>query len=170
VRQTIWLINGIPGVGKTTTARALAMRLKKSVHIEGDAIQEMVISGLVYPGQEPLDESWLQLTLCIENQCLLARSFAEAGFAPVIDFVVATRERYDQYVGMLDGFNLRLVNLMPGKETALERDRMRAQKSVAHLWLHLEERMRADLSSVGLFIDNSTLTLDETVDKILATA
>jgi hypothetical protein len=81
----VWLISGIPGAGKTTTGRLLAARFPRSAFVEGDLLQEWLVSGIVWPGDEPAEESERQISLNVRNQCLLAGSYAEAGFTPVIE-------------------------------------------------------------------------------------
>src|SRR4028119_810559 len=93
----IWIINGIPGVGKTTIARALAARQPRGVHIEGDDLQECIVSGSVPPGGQPPEEERRQIHLNVRNQCLLARSFAQDNFVPVLDYVLVDRARVEEY-------------------------------------------------------------------------
>ena len=86
-----WLITGTPGAGKTTLARLLAERLERAVVIEGDLRQGWIVSGNVWPGQEPAAESARQIHLNMRNQCLLAQSYAAASFTPIIDYVIISQ-------------------------------------------------------------------------------
>lgn len=165
--RAVWLINGIPGAGKTTTARELASRFSRSVHIEGDRVQDLIVRGGVPPGALPRDEEARQIHLNVRNQCLLARSFIEAEFTVVIDYVIVNRKRVEEYKSQLPGMPLHLVTLCPGVPVALERDSKRAKK-VAHLWTHLETGMKEHLGDVGLWIDNSKIEISEVVTLILS--
>jgi hypothetical protein len=50
------------------------------------------------------------------------------------------------------------------------RDRERGYKQVFSIWGHLDESMRRDTLSAGLWLDTSAMTAEETVDVILARA
>lgn len=58
--------------------------------------------------------------------------------------------------------------LNPGQDTALARDRSRPEnRQVAALWTHLEEIMLRELRGIGLWVDSSQQTPEETVAHIL---
>jgi len=167
MKKELWIINGIPGVGKTTTARGLAKRLERSAHVEGDIVHEMVIGGHVHPGGTPEKEANAQLSLCKRNQIVLARSFLNAGFTPVVDYVYVTHHFIDDFQRALPDVDLHLVTLAPGPDVALDRDAHRPEKTVAAKWLFLEPMIKENLSTHGLWIDNSAMTVDAVVDYML---
>jgi len=173
----VWLISGIPGAGKTTVGRLLAERFERSVFIEGDLLQGWIVSGNVWPGQEPTDESARQIHLNMRHQCLLARSYAAAGFTAVVDYVIVTRSDLDEYRAALAGLAIHLVVLHPGSRVVIEReagrDKSRRHKakhgrSIGEHFAHLERPLVDELSGTGLWIDNAGLSPEATVDAIVA--
>lgn len=162
------LISGVPGAGKTTVARRLAARFPRSAHIEGDLVGHgFIVNGMVPPQGPPASEADAQLLLRRRNICLLADSFAAAGFAPVVDDVVISPSVLDTYRALLRTRPLALVQLAPSVAVVQRRDAARG-KQVFGLWGHLDAELRDRMPRVGLWLDTSTHSVDETVDRIEA--
>jgi predicted kinase len=131
----IWLVTGTPGTAWSAIARALAGRLERAAHIEGDAIWRQIVAGRVEPGAPLEGEAERQYELTVRNQCLLARSYAEAGFVPVLDFAIPTHHQLDAYRNYLLGGHLHLVVIERG----------------------VEPGERGDLADTGLWLDAGAL-------------
>ncbi|MET8327011.1 AAA family ATPase [Streptomyces sp. NPDC005181] len=161
------LLSGIPGSGKSTVAAALAKRLRMAAHVEVDGLQQMIVSGGRWPSATPDPEADRQILLRARNACLLADSFATAGFVPVLDDVVVRRSHVDFYRASLTAAPLHVIFLAPDPATARRRNQAR-DKVLATDWSPLDEAMRQELGGEGTWIDNAAQTVDETVESILS--
>ncbi len=167
--RAVIIVSGVSGAGKTTISGLLAARFDLGVHIEADLLQELIVTGGLWPQEEPADEAQRQLRLRGRNVCMLADSFFEAGFTPVIDDVVIG-SRLDEFKSDLRNRPLLFVLLTPRREVVERRDRERSTKHVFHIWGHLDQVMREETERTGLWLDSSELTAEQTVDEILARA
>lgn len=123
----VWLISGSSAV-----SRALAAHLDRSALLDGETLRAQVVRGRATDH----DEAERQLELAIRNLCLLARSYAEAGFTPVIDQAVTTRYQLEAFRGYLRGARLHFV--------------VSASAHAAG-----DEAMRAELAAWGYWVDQS---------------
>ncbi len=163
----VWLVTGLPGAGKTTVSRALALRWPAAAHVDADKLRSWIVSGAVWPDPELEGEALRQYELAIRNHCLLARSYAEAGFTPVLDNMIVTGEHLQAYLNYLAGGRLHLVVLAPTSDVVARRDAERPDKTVGDQFMHLDAVMREELAGRGLWIDSSDQTVEQTVDAIL---
>lgn len=166
----VWLVTGIPGAGKSVTSRALAATFERGVHIEGDVLRfDFVVSGLPDPfGDDTNQREWSrQMELGRKHEGMLAESFAQAGFVPVIDDVVTHPSVLEQVVGPIESRPIRLVVLAPPVDVVARRDAGR-DKHVFDTWKHLDEQLHERMTGFGLWIENGDLSVEEVVCEILA--
>jgi cytidylate kinase len=165
----VLVISGIPGAGKSTIAALVARRLARSVHVEAEVLQRFVVGGSVWPDGAPHEEALRQLRLRGRNVALLADSFFEAGFIPVLDDVVIGTRLADLRSD-LRSRPLLFVLLVPRLEVVRARNRERPNKDVFEAWRHLDEVAREETPRVGLWLDTSEQTAEESAEEVIRRA
>jgi predicted kinase len=170
LEQRLLVVTGIMAAGKSTIARLLAQHFQRGAHIEADALQRMIVSGGVWvdhPG-EPAGEAAGQLRLRLRNLCLLGRSFFAAGFTVVLDDIIMG-ERWRELQEELDGLPFTVIVLAPAQAVVLRRDREREKPAQESAWVaYLDGELRRTMTGVGLWVDSSGQTPEETVQYVLS--
>ena len=166
----VWLISGVPGAGKTSVARALCARFARAVHIPVDDLRGFVLSGRGNPLVPMTAETKLQFRLSWEMAATMAARYADEGFVVVIDDVVP-RWGLEVYERALGDRGFRKVLLAPSLEIALDRNSSRQGKPFDPAILAPAiKSLHPSLLSSGsgwLVLDNSRMTIDETVAAVL---
>jgi adenylylsulfate kinase-like enzyme len=168
--MSLFVISGIPAAGKTTVARLLSRRMKKAVCVPGDTIRSMVVTGLAPMNPNAGETELHHLLLRYRSALAIAAIYLEAGFDAVVEDVIIGPV-LGEFLALVPVKELHLVFLNPDAETLRERDRKRTKTAYSEeRWDVHELRgvLRAHTRRLGLWLDTSRLTPDQTVDEILA--
>lgn len=157
----VWFVTGLPGSGKSTIAPLLAKRFKRSAYVPGDYVSELIISGVVDPDGEHV-EAERQVKLSHRNMCLLAKSFCDAGFVPVVEWVIRSKEDLRSVLRELEGYKVNLITLQLPTE-------MRRQRKPGNFgrWAYLEPQFTEEVLGLGLTVDTGRLNPEAAIDYIL---
>ena len=167
------LITGVQSSGKSTVGRLLAERLAPGAFIEGDDLWQMVVSGRADMADPPSDAALEQLELRYRHGAMLSQSFVEAGYHAVhVDNIYGP-----SVMDQLRQLTCRraLVVLRPSVESVAERETRRGTGAY-DAWRacgSLIDAVRrfdgwlAETAPVGLWVDSSDQSAEQTVDWIL---
>ena len=110
----------------------------------------------------------MQIDMNVRNQCALANSYLSHGFVPICDDVVS-KQQLDIYLSELETPAVYLVTLNPPYTVVTQRDAGRTPDDRfgnPERW-RLLYRYIETLSGVGLWFDNSNMTVEQSIKYIL---
>ncbi len=163
------VITGIQAAGKSTVAQRLAERLDRSVHVRGDLYRRMIVSGnapITPEGGEAMES---ELRLRYELSAMVADRYARAGYVAVVQDIIIGPD-LAAYVELVRSRPLSVVVLAPNAHAVATREAGRAKNAYVDGWTveHLDQILRKETPQLGLWLDTSELTAEQTVDAILA--
>lgn len=162
------VITGAMAAGKSTVAEALARRLPRAAHVRGDLFRRMIVSGRVSPAPEETAEAVDQLWLRYRLAATVADGYARAGFTAIVQDVILGAD-LPRFVDLLTARPRHVVVLAPRVEVLASRESQRRKQGYGE-WTpaDLDTSLRTETPRIGLWLDTSDQTPDETVDAILA--
>ena len=119
--QTLYIITGPAGVGKSTISQGLAKRSQKSALIEGDNIYHQVIGGYAqaWKPENHLKTFW---KICINT----IKIYLEDGFDVVFNYIISPKN-IELIKSSIQNYNIKFVVLLVDETTLLLRDKTRPE-------------------------------------------
>jgi len=171
----IILVTGIQAAGKSTIAQALAEQLDRSVHVRGDLFRRMVVNGRAEMGAaNPSAEAVRQLMLRYQLAAATADGYVNAGFTVVWqDIIIGSY--LTEVMSAVQSRPLYLVVLAPRADVVQRREDERRAKRGKTAYkpgdqsvVELDTLFRAETPKIGMWLDNSDQTVEQTVGEVLA--
>ncbi|MDF2680096.1 MAG: hypothetical protein K0R47_1286 [Brevibacillus sp.] len=165
-QRGIYLITGIMASGKSTIAQLLAEKFEKGVHLRGDVFRRMIVSGREEMLPDTTEEAIRQLRLRYKLAASAADTYFEAGFNVVLQDVMLG-SMLQETVDLIRNRPLHVIVLSPSQEAVEKREADRAKKGYG-LWSvsDLDSQLREKTPKMGMWIDTTSLSAEETVEQI----
>jgi hypothetical protein len=162
-----FVVTGVMAAGKSTVAELLAQRFSRGVHVRGDVFRKMIVRGRDPITPELGDEALRQLDLRQRLAASTANDYWRDDFTVVVQDIYAGAA-LNNVVGRLEISPLYVVVLHPRPDVVAAREAQR-EKSGYGAWdvAQFCESFEAETPRIGLWLDTSELTPEETVDEIM---
>ena len=114
----IWLISSWLEENNQEFAKRLGESYPKAAVIQASDLSEMIMGGDADYDPNKNEENERRYELIIRNMCLLARSFSEAGFLPILSVQVHSQFYLDAFCNYLRGGVLRFATIVDETTTS----------------------------------------------------
>jgi predicted kinase len=166
------LLTGVMAAGKSTIAQRLAERLPMSVHLRGDVFRRMIVTGRAEMEKGFSERALEQLRLRYYLAAAASDLYCAAGFTVIYQDVIIgpiLREVVENFQRQNAGQPLYVVVLCPAPEVIAAREAAREKQGYT-TWTpdDLDHELRSNTPHLGLRLDTSALSIEETIETILA--
>jgi chloramphenicol 3-O-phosphotransferase len=165
------VVSGPSAGGKTTVGHEIALHRDRAIHIDGDLIQGLIVTGSITMTVPPSPAGLHQLRLRFRAALAVANLYRDAGFDAIISDNLFEEEAQRFLAAAVQSHpsqSVRFVMLNPSIEAVRERYNRRpgggytATLTPEHLKAAVERTAR-----VGLWLDTSDQTAAQTADEVL---
>jgi GrpB-like predicted nucleotidyltransferase (UPF0157 family) len=164
----VYLITGPMAAGKSTVARLLAARFEQGVYLNGDFFRRSIVAGREEMTPSASPQAVEQLQLRYRLGALAADNYFDAGFTVALEDVVAG-PALGEYRTTIRSRPCHVIVLLPSMEKVAAREAERLENGYTNWSVEeLYEGFVRSTPRVGIWLDTSDLTPEETVEEILA--
>lgn len=166
----IILITGIMASGKSTVAQLLSEQFDNSVHLRGDIFRRMIVNNRkeIHPNADKDDLDQLRLRYRLAADA--AETYFQAGFTVIVQDVVIGPMLKD-FISFIQNRPFYVVVLCPNSSVVTQREAARSKKGYgAWTVTALDNVLRNETPRIGMWLDSSNLTPEQTVNEILKRA
>jgi chloramphenicol 3-O-phosphotransferase len=162
-----FVVTGVMAAGKSTVAELLAQRFERGVHLRGDLFRTMIVRGRDPITPELGEEALRQLDLRQRIAANVANDYWRDDFTVVLQDIYAGAGLAN-VVGRIEISPLYVVVLNPRPDVVAAREQQRAKSGYGEWDVEsLCASFAEETAHIGLWLDTSELTPEETVEQIL---
>jgi len=165
------VISGPAAAGKTTIGREIATRRDRAIHIDGDVIQRLIVTGSITMDVPPPPGATDQLRLRFQAALTVANLYRDAGFDAIISDNLFEEDAERFIKSALSSHPVRSIHfVMLNPSVDAIRDRYNKRPGGGYTATLTPEILKEAVertAHVGLWLDTSRQTAAQTAEEVL---